>query len=216
MTTTSLLSESRRLVTSSSNALRGVSLAVLCVVSLHAHAAIDYRFETVVNGADPASMPPWMTASFETVSPGMVNLTIELHREITSEFVTELALNLNPSVTTQAPQFQQTSGTPFSSILFAEDAISLTGGGSAGRGFDISISWPRGEEDRFDLLETATFLISGPPGLVAEDFDVANAAGIFAGAHIQGSGGDQHFSGVISGTKVIPSRLQALCGFWGS
>jgi hypothetical protein len=178
-------------------------MSILCAVSLHSHAA-TYEFETVVNGVDPGSVPPWLTASIETLSPGMVNLTIQLHLESTSEFVSELALNLSPNLASQTPQFQQTGGIPFSSILFAPDSISLSGAGSAGRGFDISLSWPSQIGARFDLLETASFLISSP-GLVAEDFEFTNPGGLVMAAHIQGiSSGSSTFSGVISATKVIP------------
>ena len=152
---------------------------------------------TVLNGSNPGSSPPWLTATFTTLFPGTVTLTLASHLTVASEFIGELGLNLKPGISPASLLFSQTpdlSNPAFSSVTqpAAQDTLALSGGGSKGVGFDLLIDWPAGLKPvRFDANDVVTLTITGPTTLVAEDFLYYNTVGgqpgsVLIAAHIQG------------------------------
>jgi hypothetical protein len=174
----------------------------------------------VLNGTAPTSTYPWITATFTTLFPGTVTLTLASHLNVASEFIGEIGLNLKPDISPASLLFSQSSGPGFSSINQPanQDAVKLTGGGSLGDGLDLAIDWPGGGTlQRFDANDIVTFTISGPPTLVAEDFNYYNNIGvqpgpIIVGAHIQGipTGGGSTASAALMQTIPEPTTVTLL------
>ncbi len=149
---------------------------------------------TVLNGAPPTSGAPWITAIFTTLFPGTVTLTLSSHLTVSSEFISEIALNLRSNLSPATLVFTQTSGPAFSSLNQPpnQDSVKLAGSGSQGVGLDLAIDWPSGGTlQRFDASDVVTFTITGPATLAAEDFFYHNNVGgnpgsVIIGAHVQG------------------------------
>ena len=151
---------------------------------------------TVLNGSPPASTSPWITATFTTISPGTVTLTLTSHLNVTSEFISEIGLNLRPGISPASLLFStnSNSGPAFTSInqKANQDTVKLAGSGSLGAGLDLAIDWPSGSTlQRFDANDVVTLTITGPSTLVAEDFNYYNNLGgqpgpVIIGAHVQG------------------------------
>lgn len=198
----------------------------LCIFFLPASAQ-TLRLGTVLNGTPPSSTGPWLTATFTTLFPGEVRLTLESHLDVSSEFIGEVALNINPTISPADLIFAQVSGVVDYRIQqpATHDSISLSGGGSSGRGFEISIDFVSGPGlPRFDGLQTCAFTIGGPATLTADDFlfhdSINNQEGpVIMGAHIQGilPGGGTTSSTIMetvpepgSGALVILAVLMAV------
>ncbi len=159
-----------------------------------AHAQV-IQLGTVLNGAAPSSNPPWLTATFGTIFPGTVSLTLELHLTTASEFIGEIGLNLRPGISPASLVFSQNSGPSYTTVNLpsAENSVNLPGGGSQGAGFDMLINWPGGgsSQVRFDAQDVVSLTITGPSTLSAEDFLFYNSVGgkdgpAIIGAHVQG------------------------------
>ena len=152
---------------------------------------------SVLNGSPPTSSSPWITATFTTLFPGTVTLTLASHLTVSSEFIGEIGLNLKPGISPTSLIFGQISGPSnpaYSSLTLppAQDTLALSGGGSQGVGFDLLIDWPNGNKlQRFDGDDIVSLSITGPADLVAEDFLYYNTVGgqpgsVLIAAHIQG------------------------------
>ena len=153
-----------------------------------------FEFGTVVNGVSPSGSGPWLTARFSTLSPGKVELRLEAHLSVPSEFIGEVALNLNPAISLAELSVVQV---PESAGYVVEqpapgDSVSLTGGGSSGRGFDLGIQFlSSAGQSRFDGAKVRVFNLSGPADLTAEDFLFHNTVGgqeglFLLGVHVHG------------------------------
>jgi hypothetical protein len=179
-----------------------------------------FNLGTVLNGSTPDSSPPWLTATFTTLFPGTVSLTLASHLPVTTEFIGEIGLNLRPGLSPAALSFSQISSPSnpaFSSVTqpVAQNTLSLSGGGSQGIGLDLIIDWPNGGTlQRFDANDVVTISITGPADLMAEDFLYYNSVGgqpgpVLIGAHIQGiaaPGGGTTSASVI---QTIPEPTTA-------
>jgi len=153
---------------------------------------LTYTLNTVVNGATPTSTSPWLTATFTQISLSQVTLTLTSSLSVASEFIDEVAFNVNPSITPSTLAIAQNPAVnPLAvSILHTtQNGQNLGGGGSAGFGFDIDIQWAQSAgAGRFDGTDSVSFDLSLASGLLVTDFDFTNtgsAAAHFA-AHIQG------------------------------
>jgi hypothetical protein len=186
----------------------GELVLVFALVLLTATAAGQSSFElgTVLGGIAPTSTPPWLTATFTDTAPGHVTLTLQSHLDVSSEFIGEVCLNLNPAYNPVSLTFLQLSGPLLEGPpSLSEDGIKLTGAGALGNGFDILLSWPTAHgQDRFDGNDAASFDISGVANLTLSDFDYYNTVGGedgegILGAHMQGIpvGGTTTGSGAI-------------------
>jgi hypothetical protein len=176
-----------------------------------------FQLGSVLNGSPPSSSGPWLTATFTSLFPGTVSLTLESHLDVPSEYIADFAFNLNPSLSPAGLTFTQTAGAPNSQILqpTGGDTVTLPGGGSSGKGFDILISWPSGGgSTRFDGSQICTFNISGPSTLTPQDFLFYNSINgqdgpAILAAHIQGIpviGGGTTSSAII---QTVPEPAAA-------
>ena len=178
------------------NLRRTIQLAVVCVAVLAAAApasAAVYTLNTCFNGTPPTSTSPWLTAEFKDVFGG-VELTLTSSLNVPSEFISEVAFNVNPNILPSAITIVNTTiDDPLvvSVSHSTQNAQKLQGGGSAGFEFDILVKWSEaahnGGIQRFngDDIEKFTFAFTG---VSAADFDFTNTGGANAhlGAHIQG------------------------------
>lgn len=203
--------------------IRGAVGGLICAAGLGFGAITQgqvFDLGTVLNGTPPASNPPWITATFATLFPGSVSLTLSSHLTITSEFIGEIGLNLRPDLSPASLLFSQSSGPAFSSVNqpVNQDTLRLVGGGSLGDGFDLMIDWPGGSLQRFDAEDVVTLTITAP-NLVAEDFLYYNNLGgqpgpALIGAHVQGipAAGGQTTSSTIMQTIPEPTTATLLLG----
>jgi hypothetical protein len=153
----------------------------------------EWELGTVLTGTPPVSSAPWIRVTFTTLFSGSVALTLSSHLNITSEFISEIGLNLKPGISPESLLFAQNSGPSVSSIEqpVEQDTLRLAGSGSQGAGMDLLINWSRGGNERFDADDVVSLTIQGPENLTAEDFlcynVVAGQAGpVLIGAHVQG------------------------------
>lgn len=127
-----------------------------------------YTLNTTFNGDAPTSPPPWLTATFETVALGEVQLTLQGSLAVASEFLSDVAFNVDPSIPPSDLIFSQVSGDPTATVFnhTTQNAQSVTGGGAAGSGFDVDVEWAvsggPGSPGRFDDTDTVILDIKDP------------------------------------------------------
>jgi hypothetical protein len=164
-----------------------------------------YEYNYVYTGAAPASSPPWVSAFFEDVSPGTVNLTISNLALTGGEFVSEMDFNLNPAMVPTNLMFANIGGSGdfiLPTITTGSNQFMADGDGK----FDImfSFSTTDGSGNRFSDSKYVSYQITGITGLVASDFAYPSlpdggAGPLYAAGHIQGITG-----GTTSGWVTIP------------
>jgi len=191
--------------------IAAASVALALLTATEARASLILNVNALFNGTTaPTSTAPWLTAQFDTVLPGTVKMTLTSGLEVTSEFITEMAFNVSPGfVPSSLNIVQDPLANPIPTAVrhTVQDAQNLTGGGAAGRGFDILLRWasaggPEGS-GRLNNGDVVSFLITAP-GLLENDFDYVNAgsSGSRIAAHIQGiplSGGGTASAGIDDG-----------------
>ena len=178
--------------------LRGmIVLVILGMTALcrtDARASLIFYETTIFNGSTPASNPPWLTATFTTVSPGTVTLTLQAGLNVSSEFIDDILFNVDPGITPSALSIafvSCTGGCVFNTASNTTDnAQTMPGAGSAGTGFDVSLEFDNAPPgNRFNGSELATFTITDLTDLITEaSFNFTNTDTIDAhlAAHIQG------------------------------
>lgn len=187
--------------------LSALAVTAFTMCAANAHAG-TYNVNTMFNGTvGPASTAPWLTATFTQAGSHHVTLTLTSSLETPSEFFSRVGFNVNPAILPSSLTIVQspvtTSPTISSIVTGAQDAQNLQGGGAAGFGFDVMISFSTsnagGGSQRFNGSDVVTFDISRS-GLLASDFDYVNAGGANAhiGAHLQGIPG-----GYSAGVKDV-------------
>jgi hypothetical protein len=174
--------------------LKTGAVALICLVALSgtAHAS-TVLLNDVFNGAAPGGSGPWLTADFQTISPGTVRLTLAANLSATAEFIDDVTFNVNPAIAPFTVTVTQISGKAASSILHTtSDSRSLQGSGAAGTGFDFSIEWPtsgrNGGALRFQGNDVAVFSLT-LNGITAADFNTftnTGSANATVGAHVLG------------------------------
>jgi hypothetical protein len=192
----------------------GGFLATILLVPPQAK-ALQFTINTGFNGTTPTSTPPYFTAMFTNAGANTVTLTLTSSLNVASEFLSDVAFNVSPSLTPSSLGITEGShvGSGLATIAAgAQNAQHLIGGGSAGFGFDIDIAFPVGPPvSRFNGSDVVVFTLTGT-GLTENDFNFTNtgSAAAHVGAHIQGipvvTGGTT--SGAVkdglSGTQVVP------------
>jgi hypothetical protein len=164
---------------------------ILCPVVAHAN-TITFNLNGTFNGDSPTSTPPYLTASFATVVPGTVLLSLSSSLETASEFIAEFAFNVSPTIIpsslTITPFVGNTGFTNPTVLAAVDDAQNLPGGGAQGFGFDVMLDFSTAPPAaRFDDFNIANFLITGVPTLTENDFNFTNSAdALFVAAHVQG------------------------------
>jgi hypothetical protein len=173
---------------------------------------IIYQFDDSFSGGVPTGISPWVTATLQNTSGGVL-LTVNNSGLTSGEFLGSLYLNINPADSSQIPNLtfsQQSSsaGVAAPTIQTGEDGFKADGDGK----YDILFSFATANAGQFGAGEQMTYLISGIPGLTANDFAfLSTSAGgehgpFDAAGHIQGIGanGDSAWVDPSLGAIVIP------------
>jgi hypothetical protein len=181
-----------------------------------AKADLVYDLKYVFNGATNLSGSDWMTASFQTVTPGAVKLTLTSNLSDPNYYIQDVAFNVAPSIAPASLLFKvdSASGTTVSNILHtSQDAQSLIGSGALGKGFDILIQFPTANKDRFNGKDSVVVTITGQ-SITAESFNYLNAAGAAnVGAHLALGGG---YSSAITNVNPVPTPIPAAAWLFAS
>lgn len=201
-----------------------VTAAAFVAVTLMAPAdakALTFTYDTVFNGNTPTSTPPWLTAQFTQNGSNTVNLTLTVNLSVSTEFIGQLAFNVDPNITPSgiaiAQQNPEPLGVPQATAInhTTQNAQVLLGSGN--EHFDILFDWPTANSgDRLDDSDVATFTLTYS-GLTPEAFDFRNGSNrnLYTGAHVQGipvPDTDDTTSGAISGdpTTAVPEPATML------
>ena len=157
-----------------------------------------YQFDNAFSGTAPTGPAPWVDATFQDTSGGVL-LTVNGLGLQSSEFLDSLYLNINPADSSQIPNLKftfenSTGGVAPANIQTGEDAFKADGDGKYDILFDFQTS--NLSPGRLGAGDTITYLISGITGLSSSDFvflsTPAGGNGPFdAAGHIQsiGTGG---------------------------
>jgi hypothetical protein len=188
----------------------GLIVLVGCAAAA-AQASVVFDFNTEFSGGTPPSGPaPWITATFsDTSTPGQVELTVSTAGLTSSEKVSGLYLNLDPTLDVSGLTFASLNGgggtVGDSSLQLGENQFMADGDGK----YDILLSYPTskatfsgGETSSFDI----TYSGAGTFDAASFDFlsDPAGGHGPFdAAAHVldtSSSGG----SGWVAPVAPVP------------
>jgi hypothetical protein len=199
-----------------------LAVATLVVVTLMAPPdakTLTFTYDSVFNGNPPTSTPPWLTAEFTQNGSNAVDLKLTASFNVSSEFIGQVAFNVDPNIVPSAMTITQQAGGPQTTAInhTTQDAQILLGSGN--EHFDMLFVWPTSNApgvDRLDDNEVATFILTYS-GLTPEAFDFGNGSNrnLFTGAHVQGipvPGTDDTTSGAISGhpTAAVPEPITLL------
>jgi hypothetical protein len=161
---------------------------VLCPVG--AQADLIFSLGSTFNGSTPTSTPPWLTADFaNTATPGTVQLTLTSSLNVSSEFMTQVAFNVDPTILPSSLTITPVSCVTCTLPTVAnttDNAQNLPGGGAQGMGFDVLVSFATAAAGRFNGTDVATFTLAST-GLTENSFNFTNSAdGLRIAAHVQG------------------------------
>lgn len=173
---------------------------------------MDFQFDNTFSGTPPAGAAPWAEVVLQDIAPGQVQLTITDIDIASSEKVTELYLNLNPTLSPTSLVFANTGGSGGVTAplpLLGVDSFKADGDGKYDILFQFSQTPASATMSSADYL---TYMITGIPTLTAADFNYlslpAGGHGPFLAAmHVQGIGAADvsdgtSYSGWIAGTAV--------------
>jgi hypothetical protein len=145
-------------------------LALTLVPFASADLVIDLN--TTINGSSPSGSTPWATATFHTVSPGTVTLTLD-NLLGSTQFIPTWLFNFSGDAS--ALTFSYVSGNH--ATITADATQDLSGGNQIKAGlFNILFSWPTNNSsaDRFSAGETTVYTITGG-SITANSFDFLSA-----------------------------------------
>lgn len=202
-----------------STVLAAAALALLAATPVAA-LTLSYDLNYEFSGASAPSGPtPWVTITIDDSfgGPNDVRVTISNVNITGVEFVSEVSLNLDPTLDPTQLSFSAVNTSAVASVGFntGVDAFQADGDGK----FDILLSLPPPPgafSAKFTAGESIVFDLSYTAPISAASFDFFSAPGGGAGsyhaaAHVQGIGEDGEESGWIGdGDAVEPSLLGLL------
>ncbi|QDV35272.1 PEP-CTERM sorting domain-containing protein [Tautonia plasticadhaerens] len=193
------------------------ALVAVALISGPRSVQADFSLEfstPAYTGTSPTSTPPWATASFESIDPDTVRLTIDSSLDVASEFLTEFYFNFDPALDLTALDIEFVSGVEAGSIDQDEDGINVPGGLSA----DIVIDYPNQPASRLNGTKQSVYDLnySGAGTFNAESFSFLTTGNraFLAVFHVQGiptGAGSGHVAGTPVNVVPEPSTL-ALSG----
>ncbi len=190
----------------------GLVTGLVSVAGQASTLTLSYNY--AFSGDSPGGSTPWIVSTFDDHgSAGSVTLTMSLSGLTSSENVSGMYFNLDPSLNPASLTFTHAGGVTASSITGSADAYKADGDGK----YDILFSFPTGSG--FNAGDTSTYTISGISSLTANSFDFGSAPGSVGGggtgsylaaAHVQNTPGS-------SGSGwVAPVPLPAAVWLFGS
>lgn len=185
------------------------AIAVVMPACSSVASGILYDFKDVFAGTAPQSSPPWMTAEFQNITPGVVQLTLSNPNLSGSENAGEVYFNLNPALDPAKLQFSFVGGSggfDMPQVLTGADQFKAGGDGK----YDLKFVFANGgtAASWFGAGEYLVCDISGLPTLTASDFGflsspVGGTSPFYAAAHVQRIG-TTSVSGWLDATTVTP------------
>lgn len=176
------------------------TLTAACALVLGASAVqaavVTFDYNYAFSGSAPASAAPWLRATFDDHgTTGNVSLTVTANGLVPGEFLSQLYLNLNPSLnaTSLVFSYQGSSTAPAASVSTGTNAYKADGDGY----YDILLNFPPPPgTQKFDAGEQAVYTITGIASLSANSFYALSAPGsgsnagpFYSAAHVQGLSG---------------------------
>jgi hypothetical protein len=148
------------------------------------------ELSTVVSGATPGGITPYLSLEFEDVGAGIVEVTFNAANLVLSEFATEWNFNLNPLFVPENLVINHVSGLEAGS--FGTDANGFNAAAGSDN-YDIQFKFPTaGNLDRLGPDGDFAVYTFSLAGLTAAAFNFTNAAdangpNYYTMAHIQGT-----------------------------
>ncbi len=189
-------------------ALRLAGVTAGCsILAASAAPLVVFDLGTTINGSTPTGTPPFLRATFETVAPGTVVLTMTNTMPATN-FVDNWVFNLVEPVSLG---FSHVTGV---AALAQSSGHDFTNGGSNMKAglFDVEFHYPgnTSDPDKFDGGHSSVYQITGV-GLTEASFVALSVddpgsppspGGWYSAAHVQGFGSG--LSGSIGTNQVVP------------
>lgn len=148
-------------------------------------------------GTQPTGTAPWLTATFTDLIDGTVELKLQANLQLGSEFIKTLGFNYS------GPAGLKASELPNVSFVSGHPGDLSGPGGNFNFGFAFETSNSQGGSKRFNNSDMLTMILSVKNTVITSSaFNVANSAGYFAGAHVNGIG---EASGKIGDNTPPPS-----------
>ena len=180
--------------------IKAMATAILALVSVSASATIEFDLGYLLNGDKPGSTAPYLIAEFTTVgSGGQVTLTLTSSLEVSTEFVSAFAFNIDPKFTPNNVGVTLPSG-----YTMANTDQTVPGVGPDGKGWDFLIT-EKGHNLKGSTI--ATFTLTAP-GLTEDSFKFKNngsggSNSRYVAAHVQGISGSKSGAISITGEPII-------------
>ena len=168
--------------------VRFLAIAGLAGIAvIPAKADLNYQLDYIFSGVTPLG-GTGPTATFSDVAGG-VQLTMSGGGLVGTEFLGAWYFNFNPSLNAASLNFANTGSSGINPTLVtisqSADAFKADGDGF----FDILFDLPTAGADRFEAGDSLTYLITGIPGLTANDFNATSVNGpvngFYTAAHLQ-------------------------------
>jgi hypothetical protein len=148
----------------------------------YAHPRLDLPLNALISGSSSMQSAPMIT--FENLMNGTSGVMMMVRGMVGSEFMDALAFNFGGSGT---PTFTHLAG-PAAAVTFDSNNVTLGPVGKGGAGFDVLFDYPNAQADRFDGNDVVSLYTITGAGVDEGDFNVTNASGLFAMAHINAIG----------------------------
>ena len=176
-------------------------LFILCVIAALlipvTGQSLTFNTDTLLTGSTPTSTSPWLTLTFSDAGDSAVRLDIASSLEVSSEFISNIVFNVDPSLTLSGLSFGTGIKTAGSFDLptigkTAPNEQNIT----PARYFDIALefSTANNANQRFDASDILTYSITyaGTGSFDANSFEYFNImsdpekGGFYVLAHFQG------------------------------
>jgi hypothetical protein len=186
--------------------------ALTCAVPTAHAATLQLDINVLLEGTAVSGDSTVATLLFEDVAPNQVRLTVTSSLVDTDEFISDIAFNVatgfDPSdITASFVGGSQVGAFTLPSLSSTNQNSQNPAGPSSGydHRYQFTTSNSGGGVQRFNLSDRFQYLFSAT-GLDALDFSVANSAGYYAFAHVQGIGPTANLSsGYISNAPNVPA-----------
>jgi hypothetical protein len=171
--------------------MAAVSFCWLAAMAASLAHADTMSLDTVFSGTSPVGNSPWVEINGTQQGTNSVQFTVDVPTQTgdpkMSEFVSQIYLNVDPSLTLAKLKITKGSGIEFVSAAVGENAYKADGAGK----YDIDIKYPTSGDDRLTTGTSSTFTItydSSPLSLSAFDFTSTSSSegAYYAAAHVQG------------------------------
>jgi opacity protein-like surface antigen len=187
------------------------ALIAMASASAAEAATIQLNLNVLLEGPAVSGDQTVATLLFEDVGLNQVRLTVTSSLNDSDEFVSDVSFNVATGFVPSAIGSSFVAGSQVGSFTLPGLQTGVQnaqnppgpGGNGSGNGFDYNYAFTvGGAGNRFNLNDSFQYLFTAN-GLDATDFIVANGAGHFGYAHVQGIGGGS--AGYVSTTTTVPA-----------